>query len=69
MPVFSHKFAISFINVILVAKKAFDAYFISSAALRDVWIYFAPLEIKGKYRFFKILFDFLSLDPTTTLSG
>ena len=67
--VFSHKFAISFINVIFVAKKAFDAYFISSAALLDVFKYWAPFEINGEYKFFKILFDFLSLEPTTILSG
>ena len=28
-PVFSHKFAISFIKEIFVAKKAFDSYFIN----------------------------------------
>ena len=33
IPVFSHKFAISFINVIFVAKKAFEAYLNNSAAL------------------------------------
>ena len=32
IPVFSHKLAISFINVILVAKKALEAYLINSAA-------------------------------------
>ena len=32
----SHKFAISFIKVILVAKKALDAYFINSAPFLDV---------------------------------
>ena len=47
MAVFSHKFAISLIKVIFVAKKAFDAYLISSAALRLVEINFAPLEING----------------------
>ena len=46
-PVFSHKFAISFINVILVAKKEFEAYLINSAALLEVLIYLAPLDIKG----------------------
>ena len=48
MFVFSHKFAISLINVILVARKAFDEYLISSAALLDVFIYFAPFDISGK---------------------
>ena len=38
IPVFSHKFAISLIKVIFVAKKAFDAYLINSAALLDVLI-------------------------------
>ena len=33
---FSHKFEISFINVIFVAKKALAAYFIISAARLDV---------------------------------
>ena len=69
IPVFSHKFAISFIKVIFVAKKAFDAYLINSAALREVFKYCAPLEIKGLYKFFKIRFDFLSLVPITILSG
>ena len=44
---FSHKFANSFIKVILVAKKALDAYFINSAPLREVVKKFAPLFIKG----------------------
>ena len=35
-PVFSHKFANSLMKVILVAKKPFDAYLISSAPLLDV---------------------------------
>ena len=69
MPVFSHKFAISFINVIFVAKKAFEAYFINSAARLDVFKYCAPFEIKGLYKFLKIRFVFLSFDPTTILSG
>ena len=46
MPVFSHKLAISFIKVILVAKKALEAYLINSAALLEVCKYEAPLEIK-----------------------
>ena len=33
MPDFSHKFAISLIKVILVARKALEAYLISSAPL------------------------------------
>ena len=36
IPVFSHKLAISLINVIFVAKKALEAYLINSAALLDV---------------------------------
>ena len=40
IPVFSHKFAISLINEILVAKKEFDAYLINSAPLLDVLIVF-----------------------------
>ena len=67
--VFSHKFASSFINEILVAKKAFDAYFISSAPLLEVLIYLAPLEISGEYKFLKVLFDFFDEVPITTLSG
>ena len=44
---FSHKLAISLINVILVAKKALDAYLINSAPLREVVKNFAPLLING----------------------
>ena len=46
--IFSHKFASSLIKVILVAKKALDAYFINSAALLEVLIYFAPFDINGE---------------------
>ena len=46
--VFSHKLAISLIKVILVAKKALAAYFISSAALLLVEINFAPFDINGE---------------------
>ena len=66
---FSHKLANSFINVILVARKAFDAYLINSAARLEVFIYLAPLEIRGRYKFFNFLFDFLLDVPITTLSG
>ena len=45
--IFSHKFEISLIKVIFVAKKAFDEYLINSAALREVWKYVAPFEIRG----------------------
>ncbi len=31
--------------------------------------YNAPFEIKGEYKFFKIRFDFLSLDPIIIRSG
>src|SRR5210317_928157 len=48
IPVFSHKFAISLIKVIFVAKKAFDAYLISSAALLLVEMNFAPFDINGE---------------------
>ena len=44
---FSHKLASSLIKVILVARKAFDAYFINSAPLLEVVKNFAPLLIKG----------------------
>ena len=37
--VFSHKLANSFIKVIFVARNAFEAYLISSAALLDVLRY------------------------------
>ena len=56
-------------NVIFVAKKALDAYLINSAALLEVWIYWAPLEIRGAYKLLSKRLDFLSLDPTTILSG
>jgi len=48
MSTFSHRLANSFINVILVAKKAFEAYLINSAALLDVLTYCAPFEINGE---------------------
>ena len=46
---FSHKLANSLINVILVARKALEAYLINSAALLEVLMYFAPFEIRGEY--------------------
>ena len=46
--VFSHKLANSLINEILVAKKAFDAYFINSAPRLEVLMYFAPLDTSGE---------------------
>ena len=55
-PVFSHKFDISLINVILVAKKAFEAYFINSAPLLLVETYLEVFFIIGKYKDFKVLF-------------
>ena len=67
--IFSHKFAISLINVIFVAKKALAAYLISSAALRLTETNLAPFEIKGAYKFLNIVADFLSLAPITILSG
>ena len=66
---FSHKLAISLINVILVAKKALEAYLINSEALLVVLIYLAPFEINGEERFFKILLLLTSLVPITILSG
>ena len=44
---YNHKFDISLINVILVARKAFEAYLINSAPLLDVVKNLAPLLIKG----------------------
>ena len=69
IPVFSHKLDISFIKVIFVAKKALEAYLINSAALLFVETNFAPFDINGEYKLFKIFCDLLSFDPTTTLSG
>jgi len=46
--IFSHKFASSLMKVIFVAKKALDAYLISSAALLDVLTYLAPFDIRGE---------------------
>ena len=66
---FSHKFAISFIKLIFVAKKAFDAYFISSAALLEQETKAAPLLTIGRYNSLNIFITFLSFAPTTTLSG
>ena len=44
---FSQRLANSFINVIFVAKKALEAYLISSALLREVVKNLAPLFISG----------------------
>ena len=53
-------------KVILVAKKALDAYLINSAALREQFIYLAPFDISGAYKFFKIVFDFLLMITQST---
>ena len=45
---FSHKLANSLINEIFVAKKAFEAYLISSAPLLDVLKYLLVFLIIGK---------------------
>ena len=50
-PIFSHKLDISFMNVILVARNALEAYFISSADLLELSKYFEPFEINGVYKF------------------
>jgi hypothetical protein len=47
IPDFSQRFASSFIKVILVAKKAFEAYLINSAPRLDVVKNLDPLSIKG----------------------
>ena len=60
---------VSSISNIFVAKKEFEAYLINSAPLLEVLIYCAPLEISGAYKFFITRLDFLSLEPTTILSG
>ena len=66
----SQRLAISLIKVILVAKKALDAYFINSELLLLTVKNFAPLFIIGKYNFSKIGFVFFKLfDPITILSG
>ena len=69
IPDFSQRFASSLMKVILVAKKAFEAYFISSAPRLDVVKNLDPLFIKGWYRRFNILKVFGALEPTTILSG
>ena len=46
IPIFSHRLAISLIKVIFVAKKAFEAYLINSAALLFVVRYCAPFDIR-----------------------
>ena len=69
IPVFSQRFAISLIKVIFVARKALEAYFISSAPLLFVAKKLAPLFIKGKYRFFIIVNALSWLEPITILSG
>ena len=66
---FSHKFDNSLIKVILVAKKALDAYLINSAARLEVVKNLAPLLISGLYSVFIILNIFLLFDPTIILSG
>ena len=56
-------------KVILVAKKAFEAYLINSAARLEVFTYWAPLDINGAYKFFKTRLDLSSFEPTTIRSG
>ena len=66
----SQRLAISFIKVILVAKNALDAYFISSALLLLTDKNFAPLLIIGKYNLSNIGLVFFKLfDPIMILSG
>ena len=68
-PAFSHRFAISFMNVIFTAKKAFEAYFIISAVSKLVSMYGVSLRYKARYTSF-IKAAALSLSaPITTLSG
>ena len=66
---FSHKFAISLIKLILVARKALDAYFISSAARLEQETKAAPLLIIGRYNSLNIFMNLLSFAPITTRSG
>ena len=66
---FSHKFAISLIKVILVARKELAAYLINSAPLLEVVKNFAPLLIKGVYNCLINLNSFLLFDPIIILSG
>jgi hypothetical protein len=66
---FSHKFAISLIKLIFVAKKALEAYFISSAALLEQGTKTAPLFTIGRYNSLNIFITLLSFAPITTRSG
>ena len=66
---FSQRLDNSFINVIFVAKKALEAYFISSAPRLEVVKNFEPLFISGRYSFLIVLNTFLLFDPITILSG
>ena len=68
-PVFSQRFAISFINETFRARKALEAYFIISALSISVKRTGASLRFKGLYNSFKVSSAFLSVTPQTTLSG
>ena len=67
--IFSHKLDNSFINVILVARNALEAYFISSADLLELSKYFEPFEINGEYKFLSFCLALFDIAPTTILSG
>jgi hypothetical protein len=65
---FSAKLAISFIKLIFVAKKEFDAYFIISADFISVKIIFV-IFLRGLYISSIISFDFSLATQQTILSG
>ena len=68
-PTLSHRSAISFIKLILVAKNEFEAYFISSEVLRLVNNIGVSLIKRGLYIAFMIFIASLHSVPTTILSG
>ena len=68
-PTSSHRLAISFMNVILVAKNALAAYFVSSAERSSIKMIGLPWRTKGAYK--RDIKSFARSDcvPITTRSG
>ena len=68
-PTNSHRLAISFMKVILVAKNAFAAYLVISAERSSMNIMGFPWRTNGAYNRFSISFAFSDSVPITTRSG
>ena len=68
-PTSSHRLAISFIKVILVAKNALAAYLVISAERSSIKIIGFPWRTNGAYNRFNISFALSDSVPITTRSG